>query len=147
MCRKRQSRVRFKVPLTVFATVRHRTVRTKGALSAKTAKLMVLKLVNAAAKTWRRLKGENQLPKVVQGVKFKNGVEVTECPLTTPPDQPRHPKSCLAPFAVGSGGFKAAAENVGCDGARLPLPQIGRQAAPAWTCLERLQPHQSLNPM
>ena len=33
------------------------------------------------------------------------------------------------------------------DGARLPLPQIGRQAAPAWTCLERLQPHQSLNPM
>jgi hypothetical protein len=44
----------------------------KGALSAKTAKLMVFKLVNAAAKTWRRLKGENQLPKVVQGVKFQN---------------------------------------------------------------------------
>jgi putative transposase len=65
---------------SVFATVRHRTVRTKGALSAKTAKLMVFKLVNAAAKTWRRLKGENQLPKVVQGVKFKNGVEVTEMP-------------------------------------------------------------------
>ena len=34
---------------SVFATVRHRTVRTKGALSAKTAKLMVFKLVNAAA--------------------------------------------------------------------------------------------------
>src|SRR4051794_39957378 len=47
---------------SVFATVRHRTVRTKGALSAKTAKLMVFKLVNTAAKTWRRLKGENQLP-------------------------------------------------------------------------------------
>ena len=41
---------------SVFATVRHRTVRTKGALSPKTAKLMVFKLVNAAAKTWRRLK-------------------------------------------------------------------------------------------
>ena len=65
---------------SVFATVRHRTVRTKGALSAKTAKLMVFKLVNAAAKTWRRLNGENQLPKVVQGVKFKNGIEVTETP-------------------------------------------------------------------
>jgi len=65
---------------SVFATVRHRTVRTKGALSAKTAKLMVFKLVNAAAKTWRRLKGENQLPKVVQGVKFKNGIEVIEMP-------------------------------------------------------------------
>ena len=61
---------------SVFATVRHRTVRTKGALSAKTAKLMVFKLVNAAAKTWRRLKGENQLPKVVQGIKFQNGIEV-----------------------------------------------------------------------
>ena len=61
---------------SVFATVRHRTVRTKGALSAKTAKLMVFKLVNAAAKTWRRLKGENQLPKVVQGIKFQNGIEL-----------------------------------------------------------------------
>jgi transposase-like protein len=65
---------------SVFATVRHRTVRTKGALSAKTAKLMVFKLVNAAAKTWRRLNGENQLPKVVRGVKFKNGIEVIEMP-------------------------------------------------------------------
>lgn len=65
---------------SVFATVRHRTVRTKGALSAKTAKLMVFKLVTAAAKTWRRLKGENQLPKLVQGAKFNNGIEVTELP-------------------------------------------------------------------
>ena len=63
---------------SVFATVRHRTVRTKGALSAKTARLMVFKLINAAARTWRRLKGENQLPKVVQGVRFQNGIEVTE---------------------------------------------------------------------
>jgi transposase-like protein len=65
---------------SVFATVRHRTVRTKGALSAKTAKLMVFKLVTAAAKTWRRLKGENQLPKLVEGVKFQNGIEVIEVP-------------------------------------------------------------------
>src|SRR2546426_785831 len=65
---------------SVFATLRHRTVRTKGALSAKTAKFMVFKLVSAAAKTWRRLKGENQLPKVVQGVKFQNGIEVITMP-------------------------------------------------------------------
>ncbi len=65
---------------SVFATVRHRTVRTKGALSQDTARLMVFKLVTAAAKTWRRLKGENQLPKVVQGITFKNGVEVTDTP-------------------------------------------------------------------
>ena len=62
---------------SVFATVRHRTVRTKGALSQETAKLMVFKLVMAAARTWRRLKGENQLPKVIEGVTFKDGVEVT----------------------------------------------------------------------
>ncbi len=68
---------------SVFATVRHRTVRTKGALSQDTARLMVFKLVMAAAKTWRRLKGENQLPKVVQGVTFADGVEVTKAPEQT----------------------------------------------------------------
>ena len=65
---------------SVFATVRHRTVRTKGALSQDTAQLMVFKLVMAASKTWRRLKGENQLPKVVQGVTFHTGVEVINTP-------------------------------------------------------------------
>ena len=65
---------------SVFATVRHRTVRTKGALSATTAKLMVFKLVMAASKTWRRLKGENQLPKVVAEVIFRDGTEVTASP-------------------------------------------------------------------
>jgi putative transposase len=36
---------------SVFATVRHRTVRTKGSLSQTTARLMVFKLVSAASKT------------------------------------------------------------------------------------------------
>jgi putative transposase len=47
---------------SVFVTVRHRTVRTKGSPSSTTARLMVFKLVIAASKTWRRLKGTNQLP-------------------------------------------------------------------------------------
>jgi len=68
---------------SVFATVRHRTVRTKGALSQDTARLMVFKLIMTAAKTWRRLKGENQLPKVIAGVTFRNGVEVTDTPKQT----------------------------------------------------------------
>jgi transposase-like protein len=68
---------------SVFATVRHRTVRTKGALSQDTARLMVFKLVMAAAKTWRRLKGENLLPKVIRGVRFRDGVEVREAPAQT----------------------------------------------------------------
>ncbi len=65
---------------SVFATVRHRTVRTKGSLSSTTARLMVFKLVIAASKTWRRLKGTNQLPKVIAGVRFKDGIEVIEVP-------------------------------------------------------------------
>jgi len=63
---------------SVFATVRHRTVRTRGSLSPRTARLMVFKLVMAAARTWRRLKGENQLPKVVAGVRFRDGTEVID---------------------------------------------------------------------
>jgi transposase-like protein len=63
---------------SVFATVRHRTVRTKGCLSHRTALVMVFKLVMAATRTWRRLKGRNQLPKIIDGVKFNDGVEVKE---------------------------------------------------------------------
>ena len=54
--------------------MRHRTVRTKGALSQKTARLMVFTLVRAASKKWRRLNGTNQLPRVIEGVKFIDGV-------------------------------------------------------------------------
>ena len=63
---------------SVFATVRHRTARTKGALSQKTAKLMVFTLIQAASRKWLRLKGRNQLPKVIEGIKFNDGVEVNE---------------------------------------------------------------------
>ena len=61
-------------PRPSLATVRHRTVRTKGALSQKTAKLMVFERVQAAAKTWRRLKGATQSSQVIEGVTFTEGV-------------------------------------------------------------------------
>lgn len=70
---------------SVFATVRHRTVRVKGALSQETAKLMVFKLIQTAAKTWRRLNGENQLPKVIRGVKLRDGIEADDAV-----DKPNH---------------------------------------------------------
>jgi hypothetical protein len=41
---------------------------------------MVFKLILAALKTWRRLQGENQLPKVIGGVRFQDGIEVIEVP-------------------------------------------------------------------
>jgi putative transposase len=59
-----------------FATVRHRTVRSKGCLSNKTALAMIYKLAEAAEKSWRRLDGHNQLPKIILGVKFTDGIEV-----------------------------------------------------------------------
>ena len=60
---------------STFATVRHRTVRTKGCLSNKTALAMIFKLAQAAEKSWRRLDGHNQLPKLIAGVKFVDGIE------------------------------------------------------------------------
>ena len=61
---------------STFATVRHRTVRSKGCLSNKTALAMIFKLAQAAEKRWYRLRGHNQLPKVIRGVKFSDGIEV-----------------------------------------------------------------------
>jgi Transposase, Mutator family len=61
---------------STFATVRHRTIRSKGCLSNKTALAMVFKLVDGAQKNWRRIDGHNQLPKLIQGVRFTDGIEV-----------------------------------------------------------------------
>ena len=61
---------------STFATVRHRTIRAKGCLSNKTALAMVFKLADAAQKNWRRLDGHNQLPKLIQGITFTDGIEV-----------------------------------------------------------------------
>ena len=63
---------------STFATVRHRTVRSKGCLSNTTALAMVFKLIEGAQKSWRRLDGHAQLPKLVQGVKFSDGLEVAD---------------------------------------------------------------------
>jgi len=68
---------------STFATVRHRTIRSKGCLSNKTALAMVFKLVDAAQKSWRRLDGHNQLPKVIQGVRFTDGIEVAANPASS----------------------------------------------------------------
>ena len=59
-----------------FATIRHRTTRSKGCLSNKTALAMIFKLAQAAEKTWRRLDGHNKLSKCILGVTFTDGIEV-----------------------------------------------------------------------
>ena len=60
---------------STFASVRHRTVKTKGCLSLQTAEIMVFKLIMVAQKQWLRLNGKNQLPKLIQGIKFTDGIE------------------------------------------------------------------------
>src|SRR5881275_59434 len=61
---------------STFATVRHRTIRSKGCLSNKTALAMTFKLAQSAEMSWHRLRGYNQLPKITVGVKFNDGVEI-----------------------------------------------------------------------
>jgi putative transposase len=63
---------------SAFATVRHRTTRSKGCLSNKTALAMIFKLAQAAEKSWRLLKGYSLLPKVILGVKFNDGIEIVK---------------------------------------------------------------------
>ena len=61
---------------STFATIRHRTKRSKGCLSRHSMLHMMYKLGQCAEKKWRRLRGFNQLAKVITGVKFKDGIEV-----------------------------------------------------------------------
>ena len=44
-------------------------------LSMKTTELMVFKMIHEAEKYWLKLRGQNQLPKLITGVKFKDGIE------------------------------------------------------------------------
>jgi len=59
---------------STFATVRHRTRQTKGCGSRLATLTMVFKLAAQAEKHWRRLNGYELLSKVIQGVKFIDGV-------------------------------------------------------------------------
>jgi len=63
---------------STFGTIRHRTKRSKGCLSRDGMLHMMFKLGECAEKKWRRLRGFDYLAKVITGVKFKDGIEVTD---------------------------------------------------------------------
>jgi len=63
---------------STVGTIRHRTKRSKGCLTRDTMLYMMAKLGQCAEKKWRRLRGFDYLAKVIIGIKFKDGVEVTE---------------------------------------------------------------------
>lgn len=59
---------------STFATVRHRTKKSKGCYSRQTILAMVFKLCGSAEKRWRRIHGFKRLGEVVEGIKFIDGI-------------------------------------------------------------------------
>jgi putative transposase len=60
---------------SAFATIRHRTKRSKGCLSRDGMLHMMFKLGQCAEENWRKLRGFDYLAKVITGVPFKDGIE------------------------------------------------------------------------
>jgi len=63
---------------SAFATIRHRTKRSKGCLTRDGMLHMMFKLGQCAEQNWRKLRGFDYLAKVITGVKFKDGIETTQ---------------------------------------------------------------------
>jgi len=61
---------------STFATVRLRTVKTRGCVARHTILSMVFKLGQSAQKRWRRLRGFKLLAEVIRGVQFKDGERI-----------------------------------------------------------------------
>ena len=61
-----------------FATIRHRRTRTKNGVSRNTWLGLVFQLALTAQKSWRKLGGFMLLPAVVQGIRFVDGLRVTD---------------------------------------------------------------------
>lgn len=55
-----------------FGTIRHRTARTKDCLTRE-----MFKLGQCAEMSWRRLRGFRQLAKVIERIRFTDGIEET----------------------------------------------------------------------
>jgi len=62
---------------SAFATIRHRTKRSKGCLSRDGMLHMMFKLGQCAEENWRKLRGFDYLAKVITGIAFKDGIETT----------------------------------------------------------------------
>ena len=61
---------------STFATVRLRTVKSRGCGSRASILSTVFKLAQSAEQRWQKLRGAELIAKVVTGVQFRNGVEV-----------------------------------------------------------------------
>ncbi len=63
---------------STFATIRHRTARTKGCVTRDSLLHMMFKLGQCAEKNWRKLRGFADLTKVIDDTPFVNGAEIQQ---------------------------------------------------------------------
>lgn len=63
---------------STFATVRHRTTRTKNCVSRSTFLGLAFKLVQEAEKSWRRIRGVERIRELLDGTVFRDGVPATK---------------------------------------------------------------------
>jgi len=65
---------------STFATVRHRTTRTRNCVSRATFLGLAFKLIEEAEKTWRRINGADKIELLLKGVPFNDGEPVQDNP-------------------------------------------------------------------
>lgn len=63
---------------STFATVRHRTTRTRNCVSRSTFLGLAFKLVQEAEKSWRRIRGLERISELLDGTVFRDGVPATD---------------------------------------------------------------------
>ncbi|VVE84545.1 IS256 family transposase [Pandoraea sputorum] len=70
---------------STFATVRHRTKRTRNCVSRATFLGLAFKLIESAEDSWRRIRAPEKIATMLDGMTFKDGEPVTD---STPAQQP-----------------------------------------------------------
>lgn len=68
---------------STFATVRHRTTRTRNCVSRATFLGLAFKLIEEAEKSWRKIRGADKIEALLSGLPFKDGILVQD----NPPEQ------------------------------------------------------------
>jgi transposase-like protein len=65
---------------STFATVRHRTSRTKNCVTRTTFLGLAFKMSEEAAKTWRRIRAPEKVAEVLKGTRYEDGILVPDDP-------------------------------------------------------------------
>jgi transposase-like protein len=65
---------------STFATVRHRTSRTKNCVTRSTFLGLAFKMAEEAAKTWRRIRAPEKVAELLAGARYEDGILVPDDP-------------------------------------------------------------------